>query len=190
MADNRRFSMESNAEWDEDNSSPTWAAPEYAFAAESEDRSYSRRRSIECAAVRVEIVDTEINQDHTDYLIKATCGARTWVTKRRYKDFDYLDKQLKKFQPSELFPSLPPKRYLRSSNDPTIVDKRKEQLNSYLSTIVGIQSIWNTNDLVLFLNDDSNIMMFIWNVDRMRRLKDVCIIFLFMVHTFTLTVIV
>jgi hypothetical protein len=174
--ENRKYSVESQGEWNEDTidpRQPSWASPDFVFPDDSEDRSYSRRRSIECSAVEIQIVDTEINQDHTVYLIKASCGLKKWYIKRRYKDFHFLDKQLRNFFPTIDFPSLPPKLYLRSSNDPTIVNERRQQLQEYLNTLVGMSQVWTRNDLVLFLNDESNIMTFIWNVDRMRRLKDV-----------------
>lgn len=97
---------------------------------------------------------------------------RSWTIKRRYKDFDYLDRQLKKQFPSLILPTLPPKRYLRSSSDPEIVDERKQQLENYLNRLVSISQIWARNDFVLFLNDDSNLMTFIWSFERMRRLQD------------------
>lgn len=153
---------------------PSWAAPEINYPDDSEDRTFSRRRStIECCGIEIQIVDTEIHDGHTLYLIKAISGLRNWYIKRRYKDFDYLDKQLRKCYPALNLPTLPPKSYWRSSNDPSIVDQRKLQLQTYLNSLISMTQIWNRNDLVLFLNDESNIMTFIWSVDRMRRLKDV-----------------
>eukprot|EP01031_Cornospumella_fuschlensis_P038095 gene38095-46290_t len=145
---------------------PSWASPDM------DDRSYSRRRSIECSATRISIVDTEVISDHTSYLIKVQSALRTWVIKRRYRDFYYLDKELRKYYPQINFPPLPPKRYLRSSSDPQIVDQRKEQLEAYLNGLVGVPQVWNRNDFVLFLNDEANIMTFIWNFERMRRLQE------------------
>lgn len=167
----RTVSMESMGD-DQTGRVPSWASPPFD---ESEERTQSRRRSLECTAVEVQIVNTEITQDHTNYIIKVSSGIRNWLIKRRYKDFYYLDKQLRKSFPVLQFPTLPPKRYLRSSNDPDIVDQRKEQLESYLSTVITMQQVWTKNDLVLFLNDESNLMTFIWNFERMRRLQDVSI---------------
>jgi hypothetical protein len=92
--ENRKYSVESQGEWNEDTidpRQPSWASPDFVFPDDSEDRSYSRRRSIECSAVEIQIVDTEINQDHTVYLIKASCGLKKWYIKRRYKDVHFLD---------------------------------------------------------------------------------------------------
>jgi hypothetical protein len=106
---------------------PAWAA-EDDF---TDERSFSRRRSVECSTTRIIIADTEVNQDHTMYVIKVVSVLRTWVIKRRFSDFYYLDKEIRKYYPNIQFPTLPPKRYLRSSSDPEIVDQRKEKLEQY-----------------------------------------------------------
>jgi hypothetical protein len=162
----RTVSIESNLD---DARKPSWASPQ--FSVDDPDRSYSRKRSLECSSIDIQIADTELNQDHTVYIIRVSCGTRTWVIKRRYKDFYYLDKELRKGNLD--LPSLPPKRYLRSSSDPQLIDERKEQLESYLNSLVKISQVWIKNDFVLFLNDDSNLMTFIWNFERIRRLQDV-----------------
>lgn len=161
---NRTISAESNTD---DSRKPSWAYDD------SERRTFSRKRSLECSAIEIRITNTELTQNHTEYVINVNCGMRSWIIKRRYKDFDYLDRQLKKQFPSLRLPTLPPKRYLRSSSDPEIVDERKEQLQNYLNQLVAIQQVWARNDFVLFLNDESNLMTFIWSFERMRRLQDV-----------------
>jgi len=162
----RNFSTESNTDWNDDSKKPSWAYDE------SERRTFSRKRSLECSSIEIRITNTELIQNHTVYVLTICCGMRSWIIKRRYKDFDYLDRQLKKQFPSLSLPALPPKRYLRSSSDPEIVDERKQQLENYLNQLVGIQQVWARNDFVLFLNDESNLMTFIWSFERMRRLQD------------------
>jgi hypothetical protein len=173
MADPRTSSGD---DWAEENlhEQPAWVSTDYVEDGNEVDqqRTLSRRRSMECSAIELQIIDTEVNQDHTVYLIKISCGVRDWLVKRRYKDFDYLDRKLRKFLPAVTMPSLPPKSYWRSSNNPSIVEQRKMQLQDYLHSLLGMNQIWARNDLVLFLNDDSNIMTFIWSVERMRRLKE------------------
>ena len=164
----RTISVESNLEHSD--LEPSWAKGDLN---DNDDRSYSRRRSLECSSIEIQIVDTEPTQHHTDYIIRISCGMRSWIIKRRYSDFYYLDKQLKRLFPSLPLPALPPKRYLRSSSDPEIVDQRKEQLEEYLNGLVKIPQVWIKNDFVMFLNDKSNLMVFIWNFERIRRLQDV-----------------
>lgn len=171
MAAPRNLSVESNID-EEPNFKPSWASP-FGEKSDSEDRHLSRRRSVECSATKITIPDTEPNQDHTVYIIRVYTPLRVWVIKRRYRDFYYLDKELRKYYPNIQFPSLPPKRYLRSSSDPEIVDQRKEQLEQYLNGLVTAPLVWARNDFVLFLNDETNIMTFIWNFERMKKLQEV-----------------
>lgn len=166
MSAPRTISVESIIDDEDVNYKPSWADS-------GEDRTSSRRRSVECSTTRISIPHTEQNQDHTEYVIRVTTALRAWTIKRRYRDFYYLDRELRKHHPNLRFPPLPPKRYLRSSSDPEIVDQRKDQLEQYLSLLIRLPQIWTRNDLVLFLNDESNIMTFIWNFERMRRLQDV-----------------
>lgn len=166
----------SGDEWTEElqqNEQPAWVSADYVEPGTGE-RTYSHRRSMECSAIEIEIIETQVNQDHTVYVINVTCGMRNWTVKRRYKDFDYLDRKLRKFLPAVTMPSLPPKSYWRSSSNPSVVEQRKQQLQDYLRALLGMNQIWARNDFVLFLNDESNIMTFIWSVERMRRLKEVC----------------
>lgn len=149
---------------------PSWASPQNE---DGEGRTYSRRRSLECTSVEVQILGTEQIDDHILYIIEVSSGIKKWTVYRRFRDFYFLDKQLRKCFPKIKIPPLPAKRFFGSSTDKEFVESRKEQLESYLTTIVGIQSIWTRNELALFLNNDANAMMFIWNFERMRRMQDV-----------------
>lgn len=170
---NQQSQIDNFEEGDFDARRPSWASPGFGAQDDNEERSYSRKRSIECSAIQITIVDTDISPEYTIYIISVSCGMKKWIIKRRYRDFYYLDKELKKKFPNIKFPPLPPKVYLRSSNDPQVVDQRKDQLENYINELVLIQQIWIRNDLVMFLNDESNLMTFIWNFERMRRLQDV-----------------
>ena len=150
---------------------PSWAAN--SRQSEEGERTLSRRRSLECSSIEVKIVDTELTQGHTMYVMQVCSGAKKWTVYRRFKDFDFLDKQLRKLFPNLKIPALPPKRYFGSSNDAEFVESRRQQLESYLNTLIGLQSVWSRNDLALFLNNETNSMMFIWNFEKMRRLQDV-----------------
>lgn len=174
-----RLSVDSNFD-PNDEATPDWAdgAPsmEPVFGEEEEEaaaRTYSRRRSLECSAVEIHIVGTESTQGHTLYIIQISSGIKQWQVARRYRDFCYLDKQLRKNYPKIKIPALPPKQYLFSSTSTAVVEERRNQLETYLRTLSHIQSVWSRNDLALFLNDDANSMMFIWNFERMRKMQDV-----------------
>ena len=180
-----RFSVDSTVDANED-SAPDWASasPAVENADLAAERTYSRRRSLECCSVELSIVGTETTQGHTLYIIQVSSGIKQWEVGRRYRDFSYLDKQLRKNFPKLKIGVLPPKRYLFSSTDPTIVDERRIQLEDYLKALIYLPTIWTRNDLVLFLNNDSNAMMFIWNFERMRKMQDVRCCFL--VHNYVL----
>ncbi len=176
----RLLSTESTADQLDDSADfttrPSWASPQ---AEDGEERTYSRRRSLECTSVEIQIVDTELTQGHIMYIIQVSSGIKKWTVYRRFRDFYFLDKQMRKCFPKLKIPALPPKRFFGSSTDREFVDSRKDQLESYLTTLVGIQSIWARNELALFLNNDANSMMFIWNFERMRRMQDVSDIVVF-----------
>jgi hypothetical protein len=176
-----RLSVDSNFDGNEE-STPSWAegAPAVPELQEDEDdeaeRTYSRRRSLECSAVQVSIVGTESTQGHTLYIIQVSSGIKQWEVARRFRDFCYLDKQLRKNFPKLKIPVLPPKQYLFSSTSSSVVDERRNQLEAYLKSLMFMSSIWSRNDLALFLNDGANSMMFIWNFERMRKMQDVSLL--------------
>jgi hypothetical protein len=145
---------------------PTWAN-------EEDTERESRRRSLECSAVDVRIVGSELTHGHVSYKIQVTSGIKKWTVYRRFRDFYYLDQRLQKVFPNIVLPSLPPKRFLKSSSDREVVDERKDQLEIYLRSLLPLSIIWTRNDLVLFLDNDSNSMMFIWNFEKMRKMQDV-----------------
>lgn len=107
------------------------------------------------------------------YIIQVLSGHKDWKVARRFRDFVFLDKQLRKSFPKLKIPQLPAKTYFSSSTEARVVDERRAQLETYLKSLIYMQSIWTRNDLVLFLNDDTNSMMFIWNFERMRKMQDV-----------------
>lgn len=159
-----------------DESRPSWADSSAAMEAEdiaAVERTHSRRRSLECSSVEISIVGTDLTKGHTLYIIQVLSGHKDWKVARRFRDFVYLDKQLRKSFPKLKIPQLPSKTYFSSSTEARLVDERRAQLETYLKSLIYMQSIWTRNDLVLFLNDDTNSMMFIWNFERMRKMQDV-----------------
>lgn len=150
-------------------------AANYRQSEEGEERILLKRRSLECSSIEVKIIDTEWTQGHTMYVLQVSSRANRWTVSRRFKEFDVLDKQLRKLFPNLKIPALPPKRYFGSSNETEFVQSRRQLLEAYLNSLVRFQSIWSRNDLALFLNNDSNSMIVIWNSDEMRRLQDVSI---------------
>jgi hypothetical protein len=68
---------------------PTWAAY-LQLGIEDGDKIDGRRKSVECASVRVVIDRTELTRDSPDsstyssYVITVICGNHTWIVRRRY----------------------------------------------------------------------------------------------------------
>eukprot|EP01035_Chromulina_nebulosa_P024194 gene24194-31452_t len=143
---------------------PSWATGSF-------EQNEGIRRVLECTSTGIQIVNGELKKDHVIYEIHVCCGFKRWAVYRRYKDFCFLDQQLRKLF-AEIMPALPPKRIFRSSTDPEFVDERRIQLESYLKALVGNSSVWTRNDLALFLDNDANYLMLIWYFERMRRMQD------------------
>lgn len=156
---------------DYDGRIPSWAAPVGTNEERSVDR-LSRRRSLACSDIDVEIIGTRTD-GHTYFIIEVTSVIKKWSLARRFSDFLFVDRQLHKNYPRLQLPKLPPKRFLGSSTDAKVVEERREQLETYLKAVVSIPQVWTRNDLALFLDNETNSMMFIWNFERMRRLQDV-----------------
>ena len=127
--------------------SPAWAA----MLGDGGERTLSRssRRSLECSQVEINIIGTHLVDGHTVYVVQLSLtGVKSWEVQRRFRDFIYLDKELRKKFPHLKMPSLPPKMFWFSSTDPALVDERRDHLENYLKTLTFIQQIWTRNDLV------------------------------------------
>lgn len=77
---------------------------------------------------------------------------------RRFRDFFFLDKQLRKFFNRVSLPQLPPRRFLKNEKTPGFVEERRDLLEAYLQRLVKIQPIWGRNDIVLFLDSEVSHM--------------------------------
>lgn len=110
------------------------------------------------------------------FLIDVSPGlGQRWIVKRRFSDFVYLDKQLRRPQAlnNVKWPVLPRKRYFGSSTEPRFVEERRQLLEEYLQTLVQIPHVWVRSDFARFLDNESNSMIFIWNFDRVKRMQEV-----------------
>lgn len=77
---------------------------------------------------------------------------------RRFRDFFFLDRQLRKYFNRVALPQLPPRRFLKNEKTPGFVEERKDLLEAYLRRLVKIQPIWGRNDIVLFLDSEVSHM--------------------------------
>ena len=86
-------------------------------------------------------------------------------------DFTYLERQLMKQNLQSTLPAIPPKRYFGSSKDHSFVEDRRVKLESYLNSLIPIAAVWNTPILTTFLDGPSNTLMYLWNLERMRKMQ-------------------
>ena len=174
-----------------DTDTPSWAMHQ---GKEDGTRSSHRRRSLDCTATTVSIPESEYIRDtsaggYQVYIIEVISGHKRWRIKRRYSDFNYLDTQLRKFMKRTEIPVFPPKRFIGSSTDKEFVEERRADLERYISALVRCSTAWNASDFVRFLDNDDNSMMMLWNLEKMRRVQDVSIVFIYMAITVILYII-
>mmetsp|Transcript_25539 Transcript_25539/g.37720 ORF Transcript_25539/g.37720 Transcript_25539/m.37720 type:complete len:1330 (-) Transcript_25539:240-4229(-) len=154
---------------------PTWANP---IGGLSEEEYEDRRRSLDCSALKVSIPSVATatkkpgDTPFTVYVIQVVSGASQWVNRRRYSDFYYVHHLIKKYVKDEDLPQLPPKRYFGSSTDARFVEERRGQLEVYLRKLILDPHVWARGDLVQFLDNENNTLMFMWNLERMRKMQN------------------
>ncbi|KAJ3703621.1 hypothetical protein LUZ61_007326 [Rhynchospora tenuis] len=78
---------------------------------------------------------------------------KTWFVKRRYSNFERLHRQLKEIPNYSLH--LPPKKFLSSSTDDSLVHQRCILLDKYLQDLLSIANIAEQHEVWDFLSDSS-----------------------------------
>ncbi|KAI7742191.1 hypothetical protein M8C21_025881, partial [Ambrosia artemisiifolia] len=78
---------------------------------------------------------------------------KTWMVKRRYRNFDRLHQYLKNIPNYKL--QLPPKRIFSSSTEDAFVYKRCIQLNKYLQDLLSMANIAEQQEVWDFLSMSS-----------------------------------
>jgi hypothetical protein len=137
-----------------------------------------RKQSLDCTTIKVSIPAASTttkkpgDPPHTIYILHVTSGITQWNIRRRYSDFYYIHHLLKKYVLEENFPQLPPKRYF-GSNDSKFIEERRIQLERYIKTLVSIPQAWTRIDIVQFLDNENNTLLFVWNFEKMRKMQDV-----------------
>lgn len=161
----------------DDAARPSWASPQQMQGMEDGEFIDRRKMRMECVAVEISIEGTKNitnkGSTHTVYVIHVSPGIKSWFVDRRYSDFIYLNQQLQKYLPAVTFPPLPKKTIFSSGNSTRVVEERKQILQTYLQTVAKMHSVWNRTELVRFLDNESNSMMFVWNFERMQKMQQV-----------------
>lgn len=150
---------------------PTWANS-------IDDSHKGKRKNIECSSIRISIpsVSTASHKPgeapYTVFVLDIFSGVSEWTIQRRYSDFHYLHSQLSKYVKEEM-PALPSKRFLGSSTDAAFVEERRIQLEKYIRNLILLPSVWTRNDVIQFLDNSTNTLLFMWNFERMRKMQEV-----------------
>lgn len=153
------------------------SSPQQIQGIEDGEHALGRMRSMECTSTEVRILKAVLVSDgskkgFTSYVIQVKL-ARSWMIQRRFSDFVRLDQQIGGRHPGMKLPQLPPKRIFGSSLEPKFVEERRALLEVYLQNLVGLPNVWNQIEMVRFLDTESNLLLYIWNVDRMRKMQEV-----------------
>ena len=107
---------------------------------------------------------------------------KTEVVKRRYKEFVGLDTKLQQFHStSTIKVQLPSKKAFRNM-DKAFVDTRCKELEQYLSTLITLPRVLDSQILTSFLSADSDPALFLPETvtDKMRKVvkrdvSDMCV---------------
>jgi len=104
-------------------------------------------------------------------------GMRQWTVARRYSEFRSLHTSLSAEFPNTRLPKMPPKKYI-GVMDPRFVAERKEALMRYMNELVQVPAVWQSNDLISFLDDSANSLGIQVTLERMQQrvvsLEQVC----------------
>lgn len=84
----------------------------------------------------VRIIGKEVEETYTVYIIQVTLEKYSWTVRRRYSHFVDLDKQLTRYWKLDKT-LLPPKKIFGNQSD-TFVQKRKNELEIYLQTVLRL----------------------------------------------------
>ena len=108
----------------------------------------------------------------TTYIIGVETSGAQWNVRRRYSDFYYMHSLLKVYVTPAQLPKLPPKKYVGSSTSSAFVEERRLMLERYLRKLILEPSCWLRSDIVQFLDNPQNILMFTWNFERMQKMQE------------------
>jgi len=165
---------------------PAWAASESVLGI-SDSRPV---RELQCTSLDAKMSGTRIvnnekklKRNHTLYIIQISIGSNSWTVERTFDDFLYLHQQIVKYFSISgghvnAVPEMPARRISErlfggSSTKIHVNEERQHKLELYLQTLIKLNQSWDGTDLVKFLDNTEYSLMFIWNVDRMRKVQSV-----------------
>lgn len=129
----------------------------------------------------VAVTEAETREDssgrYTAFRVVVHNSMRQWTVARRYSEFRALHFALSAEFPNTKLPKFPPKKFI-GVMDPKFVAERRDALMRYVGELVEVPAVWQSNDLISFLDDSANSLGIQVTLERMqlrvKGLEQVC----------------
>ena len=120
--------------------------------------STSKTNSMNIKIISTKLIKNEgfFNCNFVQYIIKIKTVYKTWIINKRYSDFEQLYLKLYKKYPFINFPSFPPKRVFRFTDN--TIEERKNKFNHFLYFINHKMNIYSIPEIIEFLNFDKDTL--------------------------------
>ena len=92
--------------------------------------------------------------DYVEYKIKIATYYKIWYIKKRYSDFERLNKNLSRIFPD--LPMFPPKRIFKNSDE--TIEERRKMFNKYLKYILTKTNIFAYQEILDFIKIDKKVL--------------------------------
>lgn len=109
--------------------------------------------------IQISIPGTETKQGTVFYLVEIKCDGKKWTCLKRYSKFDELNSNLTKSNLRSKIPSgceLPPKKWSMSSHSPQFIEKRRVNLETYVTSLVTVHELIVSKQFQAFINSDQS----------------------------------
>lgn len=109
--------------------------------------------------IQISIPGTETKQGTVFYLVEIKCDGKKWTCLKRYSKFDELNNNLIKSDLRSKIPSgceLPPKKWSMSSHSPQFIEKRRVNLEMYVTRLVTVKELVVSDPFQTFINSDQS----------------------------------
>ena len=113
-------------------------------------------------SIHTRIISTKLikngffNSNFVEYIIKVKTVYKTWTINKRYSDFEKLYLLLYKKYPYLNFPSFPPKRVFRFTDN--TIEERKNKFNNFLYFINHKINFYKNPEIINFFDFNSDIL--------------------------------
>ena len=120
--------------------------------------STSKTNSMNVKIISTKLIKNEgfFNCNFVQYIIKIKTVYKTWIINKRYSDFEQLYLKLYKKYPFINFPSFPPKRVFRFTDN--TIEERKNKFNNFLYFINHKINFYKNPEIINFFDFNSDIL--------------------------------